>query len=279
MNTTPPQIFERNFLNTTFNTFADIPTVTYAYTIIGGIALIVTVLFLVVCIVAPIDTNEQQSAEGQIRNRSFSFTFVIVFLTLILMFVETGTEIGYAQMLASYAVKSSLRLSETVGSYMTSAFWAAFTVSRFISVFLAIKVSSLTLIFADIIITTIGSLVLLFLGASEEWALWLATVLLGIGIASFFPAAVGWVEQYITVTNKMAATFTVGAAFGEMVVPYTISHYIDEVPEVLLYIVPVSTVLSAIVVFVMYLILRKTQSKYMKDEGTSNPTCDSNVDI
>ncbi|KAG8186959.1 hypothetical protein JTE90_028255 [Oedothorax gibbosus] len=273
------QSLNSNFLNGTFSSvFSKIPTVTYAYTIIGGIALLVTVLFLLVCIVDPVDANEQRTEEGQLRNRSVTFTFTIVFLTLILMFVETGTEIGYAQMLTSYAVKSSLRLSETVGSYMTSTFWAAFTISRFVSVFLAIKLSSLTLIFADIIITSVGSLILVFLGASEEWALWLATVLLGIGIASFFPAAVGWVEQYLTVTNKMAATFTVGAAFGEMVIPYTISYYIDEIPEVLLYIVPVSTVLSAIVVFIMYLILRKTQSKYVKDEGTVNPVCTSTVD-
>ncbi|CAL1261621.1 unnamed protein product [Larinioides sclopetarius] len=267
----------RNYLNDSLIENFEIPPITYAYSAIGIFSLFVTALFLIICIIAPLETQGPQSEESQVRERKLSFILLIVFLNIILVFVETGTEVGYAQMLTTYVVKGPLKLSPTTGSYMTSGFWAAFSVSRFLSVFIAIKFSNLQMIVFDIIVTSIGALVLLTLGGSQVWAIWLATILLGVGIASFFPAAVGWVEKYMTVTNKMASSFCVGAAFGEMIIPFIISTYIDTVPGVLLYTVVASCVLSAAVVFIMWLILRKKEDKYVKDEGTANAAYDANV--
>lgn len=256
---------------------SDIPPVTFAFAAVGSFALLVSVLFLIVCIISPIDNQGQQDNSAQVREISLSFILLIVFLNIILVFVETGTEVGYAQMLASYLVKGPLKLTPTTGSYMTSAYWAAFSVSRFASVFLAIFFSNLQLIVFDVIVSAIGAAVLVFLGPFHEWAMWLTTVLLGVGIASFFPSAVGWIENYITVTNKMASSFCVGAAFGEMLIPYIIGSYIEETPDILIYVEIASCVLSAAIVLIMWLILRKKQDKYMKNEGTVNVAYDANV--
>ncbi|GIY85277.1 sodium-dependent glucose transporter 1 [Caerostris darwini] len=263
--------------NSSLDTISEIPHVTYAFTIIGGFALFVTVLFLIVCIIAPIDNQGQTTDETQIRKRKLGFILLIVLLNVVLVFVETGTEVGYAQMLATYVVKGPLKLTSTTGSYMTSVFWGAFSVARFVSVFVAIKFSCLQMIIFDVIISLIGALILLFFGASEVWAVWLGTILLGVGIASFFPSAIGWVERYITVTNKIASSFAIGAAFGGMVIPYIISHYIDTIPKVILYVVTMSCVMSTVIVFIMWLILRKKQDKYLKDEGTTNVAFDLKV--
>ncbi|KAF8785944.1 Sodium-dependent glucose transporter 1 like protein [Argiope bruennichi] len=276
-NTTLQPAFH-NFLNNSLVDSFEIPPITYAYSAIGGFAIFVTALFLIICIIAPLETQGQQNDESQVRERKLSFVLLIVFLNIILVFVETGTEVGYAQMLTTYVVKGPLQLSPTTGSYMTSGFWAAFSISRFLSVFLAIKFSNLQLIVFDIIISSIGALILLSFGASQVWAVWLATILLGVGIASFFPAAVGWVEKYMTVTNKMASSFCIGAAFGEMIIPFIISTYIDTVPGVLLYTVAASCALSAGVAFIMWLILRNKQDKYIKDEGTANAAYDAKID-
>lgn len=241
----------------------------YPFTIIGGFSLLVTVMFLGVCIISPTEQERSGNKSSKEEKTSMGFLFTVVFLNFLLLFVETGTEIGYAQMLTTYVVKGRLQLPTSVGSYMTSAFWAAFTISRLTSVFLAIKVSNFALIINDLIITLIGSFILLFL-ASYEWAMWLASVLLGIGIASFFPAAVGWLDTYINVNNKIASIFTVGAAFGEMAIPFTISYYIDTVPDVLIYVVPASSVSSTLVVFILYLILRKREKKCEKKQ---EPEC------
>ncbi|KAG8181419.1 hypothetical protein JTE90_018886 [Oedothorax gibbosus] len=271
-------IFQENvYQNTSVPSGPSVHPVFYGYAIIASTAFVVTILFLVVCIIAPLDSMGQKTGTQEIRELSKSFIFVVVLLNFLLLFVETGTEIGYAQMVATYAVKGPLRLTPAVGSYLTSTFWGTFTVSRFSTIFLSLKFSNLSLILFELLIASVGALILHFLSGTQEWALWLASALLGFGIAPLFPTAIAWIEQYITVTNKFVALFATGCAFGEMVIPYTITTFIEEVPEVLSYVVTASCVLSALFIFGLYLLLRNKQNKYVEKEGMSNAACDANM--
>lgn len=261
--------YNNSALNTTNQTF---PNIVYPFTAIGAFCLLFTILFLVITILSPTEDSSTRAENTENGNRNYTFLFILILLNVLLIFVETGTEVGYAQMLTTYVVKGPLQLSSSTGSYMTSVFWASFSVSRLISVFLAIKLSNFTLIIADLIITAIGAAVLLFL-SSYEWSVWVSSVLLGAGIASFFPAAVGWMDTYINVTNKIASIFTVGAAFGEMVIPFTISYFIENVPKVLIYVVPASCIFSTIIVFILYMILRKREKKVIPK---TSPSSDNN---
>ncbi|GIY14221.1 sodium-dependent glucose transporter 1A [Caerostris darwini] len=161
------------------------PSITYAYTIIGIYAFVVTVAFFIVCIISPLDASGNKNEANKTKQNGFMFISMIVTLTFLLLFFETGTEIGFAQMVTAYSVKGPLKLTAVAGSYITSAYWAAFTLSRFSSIFLAIKFSSLSVVVLDLTFFTAGTVVLLFWAGSKEWCLWLATILLGIGIASF----------------------------------------------------------------------------------------------
>ncbi|CAL1291790.1 unnamed protein product, partial [Larinioides sclopetarius] len=222
----------------------EIPPLTYAYSIIGGFGFLVSISFLVVCTIAPLEVGINKSETTEIKQRSYIFVTIIVILTFLLLFVITGLEIGYAQMLATYSVKGPPRLTPVIGSYLTSTFWAAFTVSRFSSIFFAIKYSSLAVIVFDLIVFFAGTVVLLFLATTREWALWLATVLLGMGVASLYASVISWVERYINITNKIIGLLATGGALGEMVIPYTISYFLEKVPEVLSYMVTASCVFS-----------------------------------
>ena len=251
--------FKFSSYNTENSSFSNLqpPTnssrIIYPFSIIGCFGLLVTIMFLGVSIISPTEEKKPGNDDTKDEKTSLGLLFVIVFLGFLLLFLGNGTVVGYAQMLTTYVVKSRLQLPASVGSYMTSVFWASFTISRLSAVFLAIKVSNFMLIINDLIITLIGSFVLMFL-ASYEWAIWLASVLLGVGIASFFPAVVNWLDTYINVNNKIASIFIVGSAFGEMAIPFTISYYIDTIPDVLIYLIPASSVSSALVIFILYLI-------------------------
>ncbi|GIY75419.1 major facilitator superfamily domain-containing protein 4A [Caerostris extrusa] len=204
------------------------PSITYAYTIIGIYAFVVTVAFFIVCIISPLDASGNKNEANKTKQNGFMFISMIVTLTFLLLFFETGTEIGFAQMVTAYSVKGPLKLTAVVGSYITSAYWAAFTLSRFSSIFLAIKFSSLSVVVLDLTFFTAGTIVLLFWAGSKEWCLWLATILLGIGIASLYATVITWVERYIDITNKVLGLFATGAAFGEMVIPLTISWFLGK---------------------------------------------------
>uniref|UniRef100_A0A2L2Y873 Sodium-dependent glucose transporter 1 n=2 Tax=Parasteatoda tepidariorum TaxID=114398 RepID=A0A2L2Y873_PARTP len=253
---------EAMFLNASSITSAEIPRVTYAYICIGAISFLVSLLFFVMSIISPIDESGRKPEETESGNRSFGFTAIIVTLTSILVTTAMGTEVGYAQMLTTYAVKGPLHLTPTTGSYMTSTYWAAFTVTRFAAIFLSVKFSHLTILVFDVIVTFLGGLVLLIFATHYDWALWVASIFLGVGIASFFPASVSWIEKYINITNKIASTFPIVASFGEMLIPYAINYFIETKPKVFIYVVIGSCALAIIVTFFMYLILRNAPGKY-----------------
>lgn len=239
----------------------------YPFSMIGGFGLFVAIMFLGTTIVSPTErkTLQKRSSDDDDVKSSFKFLLSVGVLNVLLLFLETGTEIGFVQMLTTYVVKGQLQLPPSTGSYMTSAFWAAFTVSRLVAIFLAIKISNFTFILIDLTIALLGSIVLLFL-SSYEWAMWAASIILGAGVASFFPAAIGWLNCYINVTNKVASIFIVGASLGGMIIPLTISYYIETFPDILIYVVPLTVVSCCAVTLVLYLILRKKEKKRIKKE-------------
>lgn len=252
-----------------------LPKIIYPFSAIGIFCLLVGILFSVVSAIAPTEDSTARVENKEKVNQDSKFTFPVIILNFILLFLICGTEIGYAQMLTTHVVKGPLQLTSSTGSYMTSMFWASFCLSRLISVFLAIKFSNLTLIVSDLVITAAGAAVLLFL-SSYEWSVWVSSVLLGAGMASFFASAVGWVDNYIAVTNKMIAIFTVGAAIGQMFIPFIISYFMEILPKVLIYVVPVSCILAIIVAFVLYMILRRTERRVIS-ENSPNPV-DNDLD-
>lgn len=242
--------------------------IVYPFSMIGGFGLLVTIMFWGTAIVSPTERKTFQnrsSDDGDDVKSSVKFLLSVGVLNVLLLFLETGTEIGFAQMLTTYVVKGQLQLSPSTGSYMTSAFWAAFTVSRLVAIFLAIKISSFTFILIDLSVALLGSIVLLFL-SSYEWAMWAASIILGAGVASFFPAAIGWLNCYINVTNKVASIFIVGASLGGMIIPLTISYFIETFPDILIYVVPLTVLCCCVVTLVLHLILRKKEKKRIKKE-------------
>ncbi|KAG8177895.1 hypothetical protein JTE90_024604 [Oedothorax gibbosus] len=257
-------------------TFA-LPQVFYGYAIIGSIALFVTLLFVIVCVIAPADETTQKTdqVDDELK-QSKTFIGAIVLLTFLLLFVELSVQMGYGQAVATYAVKGPLRLTDHQGSYISSVYWTAFTISRFCAIFYVLKFSNLSLILFSLTITTAGAFVLLFV--QVQWALWLASFLVGFGVSPFFSSAIAWIEQYITVTNKFVALFSTGYCFGEMIGPYVITSFVEETPEALSYMVAASCVISLPLILGMYLMLRNKPKKYRKKEGVSNENCDANLD-
>lgn len=268
-NSTFTSIYNSQFLSLNNSDWIDKPSkIVYPFSIIGGIGILVTVMFSITATATPVEKKKAQTRNSDDVKTSVKFLLLVTIFNVLLLFLETGTEIGYAQMLTTYVVKGKLQLSSATGSYMTSAFWASFTITRLISIFFAIKISSFTFILIDLTVALFGSCILLFL-SSYEWAMWIATIVLGAGVATFFPSAIGWLNCYINVTNKIASIFIVGASLGGMVIPLGISYYIETFPDVLLYVVPLTVVSCCIVTLILYLILRKKEKKTVKKEPES----------
>ena len=222
-------------------------------------------MFLVMTIVSPVERKTPQTRNSDDAKINVRFLLSVGFLNALLLFLETGTEIGYAQMLTTYVVKGKLKLRTSTGSYMTSTFWGAFTITRLTSIFLAVQINSFTFILIDLTVSSFGACILLFL-SSYEWSMWIASILLGTGVATFFPAAIGWLNCYINVTNKIASIFIVGASLGGMIIPLGIGYFIEIFPDVLIHVVMLTIALCCLITLILYLILRKKKKKNIKKE-------------
>lgn len=252
--------FRSNFSNnvTTFTDISDgIPKIIYPFTMVGCLALLVSIVELGVFFISPTeDRNLKDADKKDNSDRSLLFMFFTAIFTFLVFFFVSGSQIGYAQTLTIYVVKGKLHLATSIGSYMTSAFWAAITIARLLSVFISMKISPLKLIISDVCLMVTASLILLFL-MLNDWALWLASVIFGAGNASAYAAIIGWMNNHIIITNIFSAIFSMGSAAGDMVIPFIITYFIESIPEMFVYVTTAAVVLMTIFLLLLYCMFTK----------------------
>lgn len=248
-----------------------LPSITYAYGIIGIFAFFVTVMFATLFCISVEEGDKTKVKTPKYTKTSNSLVSVIVILLAsLLLTVYAGIEIGYGQMIATFAVKSDLHLSKVTASLITSVYWGTFTFSRGVSILLAAKLSPFCLILIDLCLMLVSSSILFFFGNNNIECLWVGTAVLGLALASFYPATITWVEKHINVSNKVASAFVIAASLGEMVVPLTVSQFVDTYPEMLFVIVFYSVIACGVLVFILLLILRKIGNTYTIEQPVLN---------
>lgn len=241
-----------------------IPTITFAYTIIGVLATLVSGCFAFIYIFASQSKNEvkQETPAEKVKDQGVTFTVIVVILACLQTGLSSGIEVSFTQMLTSYVVSSSHGLSKSKGSYLTSAYWSAFTCTRFLSIFLACKLDIRKILAFVLVLAMSASLVLLTIGTWSVTALWVGAAMLGVSMAPVFPGILSWVERYININNRIASVFTLVSCLLEMVVPFTISLYLNSHPSVLFCFLTGATVTASILFIILNIILSRKGEKY-----------------
>lgn len=229
-----------------------IPAVTYPYSIIGLISLIVSFMFAFLFL---IDVNKRTRKERtHYKDPPVLYRVIILLVFLLLLAFYAGIEIGFGQMIAVYAVKSSHQFSQSLASYVASVYWGTFTFSRGFSIFLALKCSPFCLVVSDCIVMALATLLLVSVGSIYSVFLWLGSAILGLGLASFYASSITWLEMHVTITNKIGSGFVIAASFGEMVAPLAISQYVTEQPNILMFFVLASTAICGFLIILLRII-------------------------
>ncbi|KAF8785945.1 sodium-dependent glucose transporter 1A-like isoform X1 [Argiope bruennichi] len=241
-----------------------IPSITYAYTIVGVLATLVCGCFVLVFSLASNEkSNTEEDKQENIRDPGLPFTIVVVILACLQTGLISGVEVSFAQMLTSYVVHSEHGLTKVVGSYMTSVYWGAFTLTRGLSIFLACKISVRKILAFDLLLSVASALVLLTIGTWSVTGLWVGTAMLGVGVASIFPATLSWVEKYININNRIASVFTLVSSILEMTVPLSISIYLGTQPNVLFHFMTSATISAMVLFIILNVILKRKGKKYI----------------
>lgn len=189
----------------------------------------------------------------------------VVLLTLvILVFIAlSGTENSFAGWIFTYAVKKNLA-DQTTAAYLNAAFWGAFMFSRLASIPLAARLRPRMIILADLFFGLVG-IAVIFLFPVSQVALWLGTILFGLGIASAFPTMLTFAGRHMTITGSATGWFFVGASIGSMSMPWLIGQLFETVsPASVLWVIG-SALVMAMVVFGLILV-------YVKRKAPVQPT-------
>jgi FHS family Na+ dependent glucose MFS transporter 1 len=133
-----------------------------------------------------------------------------------------GAESGYGNFIKTYTIL--LRLgTESDANYLNSAFWGFFTLGRLLGVWVSTRLRSISLLFLDLA-GCCASLLLILSFPGSAAILWTGTILLGIFLASIFPALLALSDERMHVTGTMAGWFLVGGSIGGMSIPWAIGQ-------------------------------------------------------
>lgn len=133
-----------------------------------------------------------------------------------------GAESGYGNFIKTYTILRQLG-SESDANYLNSAFWGLFTLGRLLGIWISTRLRSITLLYIDLAGCCASLLLILFFPASAT-ILWIGTILLGIFLASIFPALLAVSDERMHVTGSMAGWFLVGGSIGGMSIPWIIGQ-------------------------------------------------------
>ena len=169
----------------------------------------------------PAQAHGKQAAQ----NSRAPISKALVISAMLFLFFYVGAEITFGGWIYTYAF--TLNLASAAGAaYLTSAFWAAFTIGRLISIPAATRFTPkqviLTALFGCLIILALG---IIFSGSST--ALWLMAIGLGFCMAPIWPTGFTLAGQSIELTGKITGVILLGDSLGGMVLPTVVGKVIE----------------------------------------------------
>jgi fucose permease len=216
--------------------------------------LLLPVALLLSRVPSPIAAHKEPGAAPQLPT---NWPLVILFALFFLTFV--GAEGSYGGWIASYAVATGIA-TPAMAAYLTSAYWGALTLSRLVSVPLALRFRPRALLIADLVGCLVG-LGLAVFGGGSSTVIWLATIIMGISVATLFPVTMSFAGEVVTVTGQFTGLMFVGASLGGMLLPWLIGQFFEPIgPQAAMWIMLVDMVICVGVFILLNLSARRAAS-------------------
>lgn len=205
----------------------------YSFFIGSAIMFLVTGMYTAMYLIKPTENQSGHSSESVVKIPKKSKIILIIvaaFCFHCYMIVET-----YGRFLTIFAVNIPLQLSKDTGAALTSLFFGSFAVTFIIIIFLVMKISLRSVLSISLGLLLIGNSVILSFGSSNETALWIGTIIIGCGTSGFAGNLIGFVNQYIPVTSKLASLFYFSLYASDLIYPLILGKLMESSPMILIY--------------------------------------------
>jgi len=164
---------------------------------------------------------------NQEDNAARSSERLLILLMMAFFFLYVGGEASFGGWIFTYSLALDLA-SETGAAYLTSVFWGALMVGRLVSIPLAVRFRSSTLLWVDLIGCLLSILLILVLPL-EPIAIWAGTIGVGFSMASMFPTMMTLAERRLGLSGMITGLFLVASSLGGMTVPWLIGQLFEGV--------------------------------------------------
>ena len=157
------------------------------------------------------------------------FLFVMAILVLLLMLI-TGWIDTFAGFLTTFCIRE-LGWAKDDGVFATSAFWIAFCVANFLTIFLLQYLSTETLLFSYFVVSLAAFVGLLMSSIYKVTVLvWVFVCLQGCAMSIMWPLIFAWTEETVTpISTRLSSIFLVAGGVGLMVNPIILGYLMDNV--------------------------------------------------
>jgi MFS transporter, FHS family, Na+ dependent glucose transporter 1 len=149
----------------------------------------------------------------------------VLLLIALFLGLYVGAEVSYGGWIDFYIVRTKMG-DENLGAYLTSVFWASLTAGRLLGVPIAARLRPRTILLADLIGCFI-SLAVALIWPLNIGALIVASIGIGLSMASIYPTGLTFAERRMKITGQVTGFLIVGGSAGGMVVPLIVGQLFD----------------------------------------------------
>src|SRR5262249_43200594 len=142
-----------------------------------------------------------------------------------LLCLYIGAEVSYGNWIYSYVLKMNLG-DENKAAYLSSIFWGALTAGRLLAVPVAGGLRPRTILLADLIGCFL-SISIAILWSTSIVAITIASLCIGLSMASIYPTAVTFAERRVQMTGQVTSFLLLGGSVGGMLVPLLIGRLFE----------------------------------------------------
>jgi len=159
--------------------------------------------------------------------KSLSKTYLAIFVLLISLLTacQMANENNFLLFISAYLQKSDLKLDESAAAYVQGSLSTANTCGRIINIFLTMFISTQTMLFINFFFMIAGNCILKFSGTLT--GVYCGTILLGYGFSNCLPMLVGFVDERVTMRNKIMSLMNLSGAILNMSSLFLLGRILD----------------------------------------------------
>jgi MFS transporter, FHS family, Na+ dependent glucose transporter 1 len=146
--------------------------------------------------------------------------------TMVFFSLYVGVEVGFGAWIYTYATE--IGLSAAVATGLTTAFWAAFTIGRLLSILLARSFGAFRLVVCSSLLGAAAMIAFVAAGGAVA-VIWPATVVLGLAVAPQFPLMIAFAGTSVNLAASTTAWFIATAGIAGLTLPWAIGQLIDRI--------------------------------------------------